>query len=85
MRWLEVPVAVLSALLARLPRLQARERIYRVQDVSLGTGALREGDAARLRAQLEAAANGPRPRPTLAEQRAMAAALGIRVVEEKVS
>lgn len=82
MRWLEMPIAMVHAHLAMLPRLYAQESLRAVHVHGVGAGTLEEKTRTSLIRSWERTLNGgtlPRARPMTADA---AARMGIPIVFE---
>lgn len=75
---------LLRAFARRLPQLRAEEALHLASIAAYGSGTLKDPGA--ISADWERVAQGvARPRPTAAERRAMAASLGIQIVDEQAN
>lgn len=80
MRWLTaVPMCVLSALVAMLPRLESEESLLAAMRTAVGGGTLRQCDSQRVREGWERAAAGGQRRRARKASREELAAMGIQL------
>ena len=85
MRWLEVPMAVLHAYLAMLPRLRAQANLREVHVAAIGAGTMESGHRRDILRDWQRTASGGRaPKPRRLDP-ALAAQLGIAIVMEPVA
>lgn len=62
MRWLTLPVPIVRAFIAQLPRLEAREALHSAAQTALGSGSLQRGKAREIERRWQRQAEGPRER-----------------------